>query len=426
MNTSLGHHTFTIHRRIVSSNAKKLLDDFHKYRDRTNEIKVYIPNRELKKVHTLKRLRAHGIRVPTGSNEMKIDYISDSHKGLNWILKFYKSSQVTECIIEAKINPKVFAGIRDYIIASNDSYLRVVEELFNEEASRISPLLGKFSLYTPKRIDFCINFDLMELGIPCTPEQMMWLIKRGDYPSYFQEWQYYDKKSHRWRNSNHSFYLKSGTVNINCYYKYLQLKEQFSDCPNIEDALHIIRFEVQCLYRKTYMMMNRMKKQLKKDNITDPIAIIHRMLSDMTAERELDKYFKRMIKSGDYYTLAEATRMIEDEGFPLRKEEDIIYFLNEINKVGLARIRERIHPSEINRFYKVLDELAKLNINPITIPKSFKVKHIPNLLDSFNRLKESGGLIDTSYIDPYEPLGEPFEPSANHEDVENLLDDNPL
>ena len=228
MNTSIGHHTFTMYRTIPSSGAKKLLDDFYKYEARTKEAKVYTPERERKRVNTLKRLRAEGVKTHTSASEQRIDYISDSHKGLNWVLKLYRSSKVTECVIEARINPKIFAGIRDYITASNDSYLRVVEERFNEKASRISPLLGKFSLYTPKRIDFCINFDLRELGIPCTPEQMMWLIKRGDYPSNFKELEYYDEISHRKRSSKHSFYLQSGTVNINCYCKYKQLKEQFA------------------------------------------------------------------------------------------------------------------------------------------------------------------------------------------------------
>ena len=426
MNTTLGHHTFTMYRTIPSRKAKKLLDDFHKYRDRTNAVKIYTTERERKRVSTLKKLRAEGVKTHTSAREQRIDYISDSHKGLSWVLKFYQSSQVTECAIEARINPKVLAGIRDYITASNDSYLRVVEERFNEEAKKISPLLGKFSLYTPKRIDFCINFDLKELGIPCTPEQMMWLIKRGDYPSNFKEWQEYDKISHRMRSGKYSFYLRSGTVNINCYYKYKQLKEQFADCPNIEDALQIIRFEVQCLYRKTYTMRERLKKQLKKDNINDPIAIIHCMLSDTTAERELDKYFKQIIKSGDYYTLAEATAIIETEDFSPEREQILIDTLKEINRVGIAKTREQLNHQGRTMFYRSLQKLADLKINPVTVPKSFKVKHIPNLLDSFNRLKESGRLTQISYVDPYEPLEEPFESFVDGEDTDNLDDDSLL
>jgi len=55
-------------------------------------------------------------------------------------------------------------------------------------------------------VDFCVNFDLKKLGIPCTPDRMMWLIKRGDYPSHFKEWEYYCKKSHRKRTGKYSFY----------------------------------------------------------------------------------------------------------------------------------------------------------------------------------------------------------------------------
>jgi len=427
MKTSIGHHTITIFLQIDGKEAKELYFDFCNYRDTTGKIKMYVPTGDKNWTYAT---GDHFRTIKKTPKVWRINYIDD-RKGISWTLRFYNhSGKFKTYLVEAKINPKVFVGIKDYIRASDSRYLLEVERKFNEEASLISPLLGQFFLYTPKRIDFCINFDLRELGIFCTPEQMMWLIKRGDYPSNFKEFQYYDKISHRKKTFKYSFYLWSGTVNINCYYKYFQLKAQFPDCPNIDDALHIIRFEVQCKYRKTRAMLLSEKARMKEEeklfgghrSIDDPVRIIHRMLSDMTAEKIITQYFNQIIKPGDYYTLAEAKEIIEDENFTLRKEDDIIRTLDEINKMGIARFRQQLHPSSVNIFYKVLNALAELNINPVTIPKSFKEKHIQNLLSAFNKLRDSGELAD-SFNDPYEPLEEPYELSISQTDVANLLDD---
>ena len=427
MKTSIGHHTITIFLQIDGKEAKELYFDFCNYRDTTGKIKMYVPTGDKNWTYAT---GDHFRTIKKTPKVWRIDYIDD-RKGISWTLRFYNhSGKFKTYLVEAKINPKVFVGIKDYIRASDSRYLLEVERKFNEEASLISPLLGQFSLYTPKRIDFCINFDLRELGIFCTPEQMMWLIKRGDYPSHFDELQYYDKVSHRKTSHWYSHYLKSDTVNINCYYKYFQLKEQFPDCPNIEDALHIIRFEVQCKYRKTRAMLLSEKARMKEEeklfggnrSVDDPVRIIHRMLSDMTAEKIITQYFNQIIKSGSYHTRAEAIKIIENEVSSPRQQEDMIRILDEINRMGIAKFRERIHPSFKNLFYKVLRALAELNINPIFVPKSFKPKHVPNLLSAFKQLRDSGGLVN-SFDDPYEPLEEPYELSISQTDVANLLGD---
>ena len=447
MNTSIGFHTFTIRRKIHGKDAKKLYRDFNKYRDDTKEIKFYVPSYEMKSINIRKGLRTHGIKIPEGPSVWNINYTADYPKGISWTFRFCYNVDFKGFIIEARINPKILAGIKDYITASNSSYLQVVEERFNEEAGKISDILGQFNAYTPKRVDFCINFDLKELGIGCTPEQMMQLIKMGNYPSYFKEWQCYDKISHRKKSPKYSFYLTSGTTNINCYYKYKQLEKEYPDCPNIEDALHIIRFEVQCKYRKTRKTRNIMfaeRKRMEKEReelikkyrdkhggnydvahfenfihrmMNDPIKIIHRMLSDTTAETVIEKYFKQIIGHGDYYTLKRAIEIVEDQDFTPQKEADIIYVLKEVNRHGVAKLRESLLPDVPPKFYRILETLAKLNINPVTIPKSFGVKHIPNLLDAFNKLRGSG-LGTSTHDDPFEPLEKPFEIRTN-----NIFDD---
>ena len=66
-----------------------------------------------------------------------------------------------------------------------------------------------------------------------------------------------------------------------------------------------------------------------------------------------------------------------------------------------------------------------MNINPVTIPKSYGVKQIPNLLDAFNKLRVSG-LVAPVLFDPFEPLEKPFEITDHNNDsdvYDNLYED---
>jgi len=405
MNTSIGFHTFTISKRIIGKEiAIKLVKDIRKYMESSGRIRLIPPANKY--------------------DGLLVYYVNKEDRGITWILRYNTHSRMyKEYIIEARINPKTLAGINDYITASNISYLSNTEERFNDEARKISKILGKFAHYTPKRIDFCINFDLRELGINCTAEQMMKLIKMGDYPSYFEEWMKYDPISKRKKSGKYSFYLKSGSVNINCYYKYKQLEEKYPDSPDNEDALHVIRFEVQCKYRKLCNMMENLKREVPS-YLQDHYYVLNRLMSDLTCNKMIKLYFDKIIKPGDYYTLKEATNIIEDHGFRPGKEQMLIDTLKEINRVGIARTRASLTPDAQQTFYRSLKTFSELKINPVTIPKSFGIKQIPNLLDAFNKLRDSGQLSSCSLIDPYEPLEMPFDDDVNYSSFHNVYDDN--
>ena len=176
--TSIGFHTFTIFIRIIGGkNMKKIFREFENYRSETKAIDIYIPKDEKDRMNDIREIRAiTGMNKSPKPRKWRIDYTHDDRKGITWFLKYdIHSTEYKEYIIEARINPKILAGIKDYITASDSSYMKMVEKRFNDEARKISKDLGEFSNYKLKRVDFCVNFDLKELGIKCIPQQMMTL-----------------------------------------------------------------------------------------------------------------------------------------------------------------------------------------------------------------------------------------------------------
>jgi len=378
---SIGFHTFTIFKKITYDEARQIYKDF----DKCGAVKIY----------PLDKYKEH----PDASEFEKWLYSNSSqsygisyhekNKGISWILRFSKTTlgynedpkaAIKTCSIKAKINPKIFTGIKDYIAVADEGLLGTVETAFNLEADSVSSILGVFDSYYLNRVDYCVNFDLKELGINCTPEQMMKLIKHANIPSTFTEWTRYDEKSHRKVTGKNSFYLKNNSVNINCYYKHYQLQREFSDCPDIDNSLDVIRFEIQCKYLKVYNMAKIIKNKAMH------LSLINEMLSDDVSCSIISKYFDRIVLRGNYYTIEKARKIIKSHNFRGKKEQRLINALELINMLrGIPKAKATFQGQEAEDFRRTLRELADININPVTIPKEWVIKgsRIPNLLEAY-------------------------------------------
>jgi hypothetical protein len=290
------------------------------------------------------------------------------------------SDEYKSCSIKATINPKLFTGIQDYVTAASEKNLRDVEMNFNLEADKISPILGYFNSYLLNRIDYCFNVDAEELRLGCTTEQLMTLIKRSNIPPHFEERQEYDLVSHRMKTDKNTFYLQSKSVTTNCYSKHYQLSKNFPDCPNIEDSLHVIRFEIQCKYLKVYNMLRNVKRFIEHDNV----ALLQEMLSDHMAQEVIEKYFNRVIRKGFYYPLETAKNLIRARNFSEKKDDRLISALELINRCrSITKAKTAFNGDELEIFKRSIRELEGLNINPVTIPREWNINHIPNLLFAY-------------------------------------------
>lgn len=235
-NTSLGYHTFSFFQKLKEEDYFSLSCDFSVYARRNKGIKeTPVKN---------KKGQTTGWR-----------YSYKPSKGIQWILtsKTAENGFTTRGVMVI-VNPKSLIE-QEYIAAAGEDDFEMTEKLFNEEAAKISPLLEKLGFCSLSRVDPCLNIDLRELNFPCSPEQMMMLIKQGNIPKHYKERELeYDTKQHRRITDKTSFYLESKSSVINYYWKYPQQDEAHPNYSFRESSRNVIRMEVQCKYSKLYAL----------------------------------------------------------------------------------------------------------------------------------------------------------------------------
>ena len=382
LRSSLGFHTITLSLPLFDNNeAHQLITDFCTYREKTGNIEIYRINEKNQPV-----IYYHSDYLPLKTNIK----FKDKDRGIRWCIRESKGVfNFFDYMVEATINPKILSGVIDYLTAATYNDIDLAAANFNEISKKISPLLHSFSDYRITRIDYCVNISLDEFFLECDPMQIMNLIKRSDIPHHYEEWMKYDNISHRMKSRPESFYLKSNSVTINYYSKYLQLLNKSQEnvkkgYPPINQEIldasrNIYRFEVQCKYHKIYSMSQKAKEAgnrsiNKYKSLLDPILCV----------TIISNYYNKVIGKGDWYTLSTAIQIIKSKCFNSQKEQHLINALKDVSRCrSLVKAKESCPIEKIGTFTRALNRLETLNINPVTIPREWHIEYIPNLLRSY-------------------------------------------
>lgn len=385
MNTSIGYHTLSFFQRVNGEEFSSLTKDFIAYADKNKD--------------TIKRFPKN--------NGKEWEYIYKENKGIRWQLQSFEINGYTIQGVRVIINPQALIN-ENYITAANKSNLEDVEKIYNREAAKISRILSKFGSCSLSRLDPCMNIDLKELGFPCTPEQMMTLIKQGNIPKHYKEREKYDKNQHRKIKDKNSFYLESKSTVINYYWKYPKQGENHPNFTFRESSRNVIRLEVQCKYVTLYVLSKDKRQESKyyvdhdklstyelyqsiMDGDFNPSIPIDIMLSDDISEEIVKKYVYKILRKGDYFTLDGARSFVKSFNFRREKEARLLYALEMVNAYhGIANAKLNLHDSDLDDFNRSLRDLDSIFLNPVTIPRRWGIKYIPNLLNAFY-----------NYIDPY-------------------------
>jgi len=382
VNTSLGFHTFAVYRRLSLEEYSSITGDFARCVGDGGMKKRPITNKENRVIGE--------------------EYTYTYNKGIRWLIVSNDTNPTFSLYgVKAIINPKVLIGEeKSYITATKEIDLNKVKALFNAETRRISDSLGTIDSFSMSRCDYCVNFDLKEMEIPCSVEQMFALIKRANIPAHYTERTEYDEVSRRQKANKDSLYLESNSTVINCYMKQRQLMRVYQSCPDMDDSDSLIRFEVQCKYAKIYSMskselcksktpepaveVEKDYYELMDDLLYGPRIPVNALLTDYVSADVIRKYFNKVIRKGNYYQLETAKRMITSKGFYSKKEDRLINTLDLINrKRGISKAKEGLESKQREDFKRTVRELEEIGINPVTIPREWGIKRIPNLLDAY-------------------------------------------
>lgn len=385
MLSSLGFHTINIFQLLPLFEISQLIKDFINYSKKTGLIQIYTTDKTGKYLPYIPDDKTK----PEPTNLIINYYKKDI--GIKWNICYSNNDyyKIPLFSVSAKINPKILGGTINYLTAATWGDLNVAITNFNREAKRISPLLGEFKNYSLTRLDYCINFSINELLPGCDAEQIITLIKRSNIPRHYKEYMVYDHTSHRLRSKPGSFYIYNNSVTVNCYSKYIQLQHLSEENiknnrpPVPEETLNkskdIIRFEIQCKYPKAYTLSHKSCET----NIHYPYKYMGLFTPDKCKEI-ITYYFKKIIGTGDWYSLSHAVSIIKSKNYNAQREQRLIETLKFINQCrSVFQASQYYTGKDYVKFLNTLKELNQININPVTIPQNWGIKHIPNLLNTY-------------------------------------------
>lgn len=268
--------------------------------------------------------------------------------------------------IKVIVNPdKLLQGYDGFETVQADvETLERITHLFNAAlieaiGDRSSYGLPELPDWKVRRIDYAHDIS--------TPyvEQYVLLFAKGDKATYFRD---------KTKGRSGSCYWECNSVTVNAYWKADQLIKKKAKPDLIARAKDILRFEIQCKGPK----LNALRK---KGNFKS--SILSNFFNPEIAQEILLNYCKRSFKVGDYYTFGKAEKQMEQHGLKPRKIKALSKTLKVIAQTrSISEARKQLSnggivlkntrfeiPHSTTTFGRNLKDLARLNINPVTIPR---------------------------------------------------------
>lgn len=284
------------------------------------------------------------------------------------------------CSVVIRCNPKVLIGDTNYIEVSDKSLIDDFVRSFNDLCSSISPLMCRIDDYRIRRSDACCNIvlhDLPEVAIDAvrvngwdgiTPWHIVQLIKRGN------RLKWYDTGTYSSETDDRSVYMKNPTCRVNIYCKGEQLAEKFPDLEYAELAVDILRVEIQMLSKKLGSLIS-------SKNWNDAWNMI---FSEDWNVDVIDRYWKRIVGTGDWWCRELAEKKIRSMGWSRNKTDRLIGVLNLVEMYGgVGKARCRLDGRDRVVFVEGVRELDGIGVNAVLIPVEWKMKWIPNVWEKW-------------------------------------------
>lgn len=301
-----------------------------------------------------------------------------SHHGfreITMIHQIYRPGMVYRGI-EIILNPKVMLHPDMLIQSITADEVPLIADVFDE---KLQLIFGGYHRYLPsfnhwicKRIDYCADVITEHVS------DYIRLFQRSKIPN-----RHFEAKN----KFEGSAYAICSSMILNFYNKQDELMKRRMKNTRITEehvraAEGMLRIEVQCERNKT----NYIKQREGFSN-----KWIEHFLNPQLAQSIILNYYDKSIGSGDFYSLYEARKIINRSEIPQNSKQSLLSTLDLISqarKVDTARKqfmegivlegKGRFQGSGVT-FDRNVKKLRSLGINPVTIPRSWGIHHLPNI-----------------------------------------------
>ena len=333
--------SFTISKSISCQEAGKIMNDFDKYYRRN-------------KVGSSKRIMGKRVNRYYDSNADKdvkviMDGIAFDFYEVICIIKSYRTiidnHENMDNVLEIEINPKFFDDSENLTFDGNS--LRPIEEGYIEKIWRKSPLLEDISVCKLKKIEYNCRLYFEET---CPHELIEDLVRQSNIFLNYIEWEYFG----------------SGMVRRDVKTTWNSVSEN----PNM------ILLNVQ----RTFPKPHTWSDLVGHDSISTKL-VIEQMLSDDYRRRCINKYLKAVFMGGSYYSMDKAVSIIESSSLDDDRKNQLISTLKLVRRhegIAKTKIVFKDNREDLFDFINALHELVELGINPVTIPKKYKIEKLSN------------------------------------------------
>ncbi len=248
----------------------------------------------------------------------------------------------------------------------NSESLKRLYENFSKYISRLLPYRQNINCWTVKRIDYTID-----IKTPYCTEYIS-LLQKGNRP---KKLQIDSKDKHkkeidkRHYSGSVRFTCKSYTINI--YDKFKERTDKGTPKEIANESKNILRIEIQC-------------KSSKIAYISKKYGLYGQTIQNLTQLiSEQSTMFLRALKAieggGYYYKLDTAIKRVKESTKKETIKNELITLLQSINNFRSVVTAGAKYNNKL-QFNRLLLHLRELDINPVTIPKRWKVYTLPPLL----------------------------------------------
>lgn len=285
-----------------------------------------------------------------------------------------------------RVNPRILIGNSSYIgiyvntpsengrliLALNECLPQIgLTEYFSLELGQ--PCLCAIEDFRISRLDLCVNYQFPSAYLLSS---YLKLMRRGNRLSFLTEPVIYDSIAKRKLPYKHALFLSASSFDICIYDKAAQMEDNIAFFKEIPpEATGLLRFEIQ-------LRREKLKRALQKSPNTSLLTVL--AYTPELCRMEFGRYTKSLFCTGNYYTLQDAKALIVQHETPYSACKKIQFLENvSANRSLEQTIKEYERDDKSCRY--LLEGLAKLGINPVTIPEKWFGPHallhsIPALL----------------------------------------------